>query len=283
MIDTKSILEHVNIVDVIRADIGEPIKESGRYLFWHCPFHTGDNSPSLAATPDNGRWHCFGCGKSGDAIGWKKEYCQMSFREACEKLNNNGPSNPVNCKKLNSFQRQLEKPLPDELQQQWKSVIETCERSLWDNGGQSARDYLHNRGLKDETLQLPFFRVGYSPGMKIEGVWVERGIVLPCFTVKPNLDIDYVQYIKIRRPGQNPKYKKLSGQGSDLSGLFGAHWLPGSDIVFMVEGEFDVLLLLQEAGDLVGAATLGKRWRPLQFWKIWKIPFGSRAYYYSLR
>ena len=93
--------------------------------------------------------------------------------------------------------------------------------------------------------------------MKISGIPVERGIVLPCFTTTLDMDIEYVSYIKVRRPAGHPKYKKLSGNGAKLSGLYGAEWCAGSDVIFLTEGEFDCLLLCQEAGDLVGVGTLG--------------------------
>ena len=32
-----------------------------------CPFHA-DMNPSLLATLDNGRWHCFGCDRGGTAV-----------------------------------------------------------------------------------------------------------------------------------------------------------------------------------------------------------------------
>ena len=51
-----------------------------------------------------------------------------------------------------------------------------------------------------------------------------------------------------------PKYRKLKG---GRKGLFGADTVRGSDIVIVTEGEFDAMLLYQEAGDLVGVCTLG--------------------------
>jgi DNA primase len=256
VIDTKAILETADLIRLLEIDLGPSMRRSGRYQFWHCPFHAGDKNPSFAVTEDNGRYHCFGCGKSGDAITWMREYKHLSFVEACSQLERGHSGIFANQSQRKNHPEQL-KTMPDSLQATWKAVIKVCEKNLWSDIGKRARKYLNGRGLNDDTLHNPFFRIGYSPGIKINNIWIERGIVLPCFTVKSDLKIDFIHYIKIRRPSNKPKYKKLAGGGCSLSGLYGAQNLLGPDIIFFTEGEFDTLLLHQEAGDLLGVATLG--------------------------
>ncbi len=68
----------------------------GRYVKLHgsadrltglCPFHT-DRNPSLVVFTASGTFHCFGCGKRGDAITFVREIEGLSFREALERLEN---------------------------------------------------------------------------------------------------------------------------------------------------------------------------------------------------
>jgi DNA primase len=60
--------------------------------------------------------------------------------------------------------------------------------------------------------------------------------------------------INVRRSNKSPKYMQIKGgQGA----VFGLDTLPSHTTAFLVEGEFDALLLEQEAGDLVGVCTLG--------------------------
>jgi len=70
-IDTDSLLSYVDLLGLIERDTGragrKSGRKSGRWVLFPCPFHD-DGTPSLAVTPDNGRWHCFGCGKGGDAL-----------------------------------------------------------------------------------------------------------------------------------------------------------------------------------------------------------------------
>lgn len=262
-IDTKVINSSVNLIFIIEQDLNSPIKRSGKWAFFGCPFHD-DRDPSLGVTKD--RYYCFGCGASGDAINWMMEFRKLSFLDACKALSQNGIVIDTNYQRphLTEVNTVAKKDRPDDLQASWREIIDVCQGLLWSGSGAMARDYLHGRGLTDEVLKSPFFRVGYSEGQKIAGIWVDKGIVLPCFTVISDVSIDYVSYIKIRRgkswiykPDDTSKYRKLYGQGSNLFGLYGAEFVKGADIVFIVEGEFDSLLLHQEAGDLVGVCTLG--------------------------
>lgn len=253
-IDTNSLLQGVDLVDVIASDLGDPAKVSGRYTFFRCPFHA-DDDPSFAVTMD--RYYCFGCHASGDAIKWLMDYRKLTFLQSCEALSPSsvktvGQSRPID---LTATIVARQNKRPDEYQSSWKAIIDECQNLLWSDKGKGALDYLHGRGLKDKTLRSPFFRVGYSDGRRIADIWVDRGIVLPCFTVDQDSKVDYVDYIKIRHgKGVMPKYRKLAGGGK---GLYGADTIRGSDIVIVTEGEFDCLLLKQEAGDLVGVCTLG--------------------------
>jgi len=252
--DTKALLQDVNLVDLITSDLGQPVKVSGKYVFYRCPFHD-DNNPSFAVTPD--RYYCFGCGASGDAINWLMDYRKLTFRDACEVLSPSGVKHVGQSRPVNLTERLTARQdrRSDDYQGSWKAIIDECQELLWSDHGKRALEYLHGRGLKDDTLRSPFFRVGYSDGRKINDIWVDRGIVLPCFSVGQDSQVDYVDYIKIRHSAKElPKYRKLKG---GQKGLFGAEMVRGSDIVIVTEGEFDCMLLNQEAGDLVGVCTLG--------------------------
>ncbi len=128
--------------------------------------------------------------------------------------------------------------------------------------GDRARAHLHARGLREETLRV--WRIGFQPqegrrdpadqwGFRADAdgkpAWmrVPRGIVIPWL-----LD-DQLWQLKIRTNRQQPKYLAISG-GHPC--LFGADTLVMGEPAILTEGEFDALLLWQEAGDLVGIATL---------------------------
>ncbi len=54
--------------------------------FTSCPFHSGDNTPSLKIYPDNRGWWCFGCGAHGDVIDFVRQFFGLNFQDACRKI-----------------------------------------------------------------------------------------------------------------------------------------------------------------------------------------------------
>ena len=64
---------------------GIELKRRGRTLFGLCPFHE-EKTASFAVSQGAGLFHCFGCGASGDVIGFVVRFHRISFREALERL-----------------------------------------------------------------------------------------------------------------------------------------------------------------------------------------------------
>jgi len=53
----------------------------GKGDFWACcPFH-GEKSPSFSVSPTKQFYHCFGCGKNGNAISFLMDHAGMNFVE----------------------------------------------------------------------------------------------------------------------------------------------------------------------------------------------------------
>jgi DNA primase len=76
---------------IARADVVEivgryvQLKKTGANFSGLCPFHT-EKSPSFTVSPTKQFYHCFGCGKSGNAIGFLIDYAGMNFPEAVKDL-----------------------------------------------------------------------------------------------------------------------------------------------------------------------------------------------------
>lgn len=82
-IDTARLLAGVDIVEIVGADL--PLKRAGVEFSACCPFHT-EATPSFMVSKSKQLYYCFGCGATGDAISWLREYHSLSFQEACERL-----------------------------------------------------------------------------------------------------------------------------------------------------------------------------------------------------
>ena len=55
--------------------------------FIRCPFHRGDNAPSLKAYAHS--WHCFGCNSGSSIVDFVMKYENVGFREAVERCDKN--------------------------------------------------------------------------------------------------------------------------------------------------------------------------------------------------
>jgi DNA primase len=81
--DLEEVRRRASIVDV--ASDYMQVRRAGRLFKAICPFHQ-EKTPSLSIDPIKNLYHCFGCGKGGDAISLVRELEQLSFPEAVERL-----------------------------------------------------------------------------------------------------------------------------------------------------------------------------------------------------
>lgn len=76
-------LARVDVVDIVGRYV--PLKKGGANFMGLCPFH-GEKSPSFSVSPAKQFYHCFGCGKNGNAISFLMEHAGMGFVEAVQDL-----------------------------------------------------------------------------------------------------------------------------------------------------------------------------------------------------
>ena len=79
----QELLARVDVVDVVGRYV--PLKKGGANFMGLCPFH-GEKSPSFSVSPAKQFYHCFGCGKNGNAISFLMEHAGMGFVEAVNDL-----------------------------------------------------------------------------------------------------------------------------------------------------------------------------------------------------
>ena len=77
------LLVRVDIVDLIDSHV--PLKKTGANYVARCPFHT-EKTPSFSVNRNKQFFHCFGCGASGNAIGFLMDFSHLDFIEAVEDL-----------------------------------------------------------------------------------------------------------------------------------------------------------------------------------------------------
>ncbi|MDQ3167434.1 MAG: DNA primase [Chloroflexota bacterium] len=75
--------DRTDIVDLIGQYVD--LKKTGRSFKGLCPFHQ-EKTPSFIVFPDSGNFHCFGCGRGGDAFTFYMDVERVEFREALQEL-----------------------------------------------------------------------------------------------------------------------------------------------------------------------------------------------------
>lgn len=79
----QDLLARVDVVEVVGRYV--QLKKGGANYMGLCPFH-GEKSPSFSVSPSKQFYHCFGCGKNGNAIGFLMDHAGLGFVEAVQEL-----------------------------------------------------------------------------------------------------------------------------------------------------------------------------------------------------
>jgi len=146
-----------DIVEVVSAHTD--LRRQGARYVGLCPFHE-ERTPSFSVEPTEKLYHCFGCGAGGDVIKFVEEKDGLGFAEAVEMLADRYGV---------ELEREQEDPRAEAKRQRRRRLEQLLERSaafyanyLWESEeAGKARDYLAQRGLREEVLRA--FGVGYAP------------------------------------------------------------------------------------------------------------------------
>ena len=272
---------------------------TGRGDYWACcPFH-GEKSPSFHCEDRKGRYHCFGCGVSGDHFRFLMELDGVPFNEAVQQIADiAGVALPAPDPETERRERERHNLF---------DVMELATRffqeQLQSAGGAKARAYLRDRGLTGRTIES--FRLGYSSDSRnaLKEFLASKGVakeqIEACGLVVHGPDIP-VSYDRFRdrimfpilssrekviafggralSPDAPAKYlnsneTELFSKGQVLFNFTRARRAMGSDgtgTVIAVEGYMDVIALAQ-AGVENAVAPLGTALTENQLQLLWKM------------
>ncbi len=151
-----------DIVEVIGAYL--PLKKAGANFTALCPFHK-EKTPSFNVNPHRQIFHCFGCHKGGDVFTFVKEYENIGFMDAVRRLAERAKiplefdSRPGEQQSRHVKDQLLE--IHEKIAQRWQNCLAS------EAAGQTARDYLQQRGVSDEAINCsasaPRRKAGTTP------------------------------------------------------------------------------------------------------------------------
>jgi len=160
-IKEQSVREVVAATDMVEVVNGRTaLRRSGARWTGRCPFHE-ERTPSFSVNPVEKLYHCFGCGKGGDAITFVRESESLDFVEAVEWLAER--FRVTLDYEETSPQLEASRQRRDRLYALLEQATAFYERHLWESpAGEPVRAYLTDRGLLEPVCRE--FRLGLSPG-----------------------------------------------------------------------------------------------------------------------
>ena len=280
----QELLSRTDVVEIVGRYV--QLKKGGANFMGLCPFH-GEKSPSFSVSPAKQFYHCFGCGKNGNAISFLMDHAGMTFVEAVKDLAQQyGLQVPEDDASPQDRARAVEQR---EKQITLSSVLEkacTAYRKQLKNSSKAV-EYLKGRGLSGEVAKQ--YGLGYAPeGWRSlasvfpnyeELLLVESGLVILnteegqddkrydrfrdriMFPIR-NIKGDCIGFGGRVLGDEKPKYLNspetpVFSKGRELYGLFEArNALRDQGYVLVTEGYMDVVALAQ-LGFPNAVATLG--------------------------
>jgi DNA primase len=149
--------DRIDIVEVIGESV--KLRKTGKNFTGFCPFHPNTRTPAFVIFPESGTWRCFGaCNEGGDVFSFVMKKEGWDFREALQSLARRAG---VELRPETPEQRAAEETL-----ERVRGLLEAAltfyrHNLLQTSNGAPVLDYLHGRGLSDQTLEN--FEIGFAP------------------------------------------------------------------------------------------------------------------------
>lgn len=216
--EIQRIRDTTRISDVIGRFVTWDMKKSnpGRADWWApCPFH-GEKNASFHCEDGKGRYHCFGCGESGDVFKFLQEKAGLTFPEAVAELGGTAEKSQISPAERERARRDRERRIAADRVKQERKQESTRERAfrLWKEGeplaGTLAETYLRRRGV-DFEFSFPSLR--FHASMRHP----ETGDRSPCLMAAVQAPDD--RFLGIWRIYLSPDGGKLTGVEAEKLGL----------------------------------------------------------------
>jgi DNA primase len=187
----QELLARADVVEIVGRYV--QLKKGGANFMGLCPFH-GEKSPSFSVSPAKQFYHCFGCGKNGNAISFLMDHAGMTFIEAVKDLAQQyGLQVPEEEGSAQDRARALEqRQKQNTLTGVLEKAGEAYRRQLKDSPRAVA--YFKGRGVSGEIAKQ--FGLGYAPeGWRSlasvfphydDPLLVESGLVISSMAASPN-------------------------------------------------------------------------------------------------
>lgn len=153
----EDIKQRIDLVDVVSQTV--KLKRTGKNYIGFCPFHSNTRTPAFVVFPDSQSWRCFGqCNEGGDLFGFVMKRDNLDFQEALKQLADKAGVTLKPQTQADQKHDQERETLVDIME---AAVAFYRKQMLETEPGKKALNYLHKRGLTDETIKT--WGLGYAP------------------------------------------------------------------------------------------------------------------------
>ena len=268
LVDLAALKQRHPLAEVVTA-AGVQLRGQGRVRQGLCPFHD-ETEGSFTVYGDTARFHCFGCGASGDVLDFVQRTEGLTLPQAIRRLDSGaGLAAPAHGRSpaLDSRSRPHSTARPPRDPALLTAAARCYHRALWRYP--HGRAYLATRGISTATAKR--LGLGYAPGRGLRGALATTGYSgerqrasglfvaggaerFAGMVVVPAVRDRQVQWLAGRAiaPERTPRFQTLPGP-KPLLGL--GRLGPAPELVVLTEGLFDWLTLVE--WDLPAAAVLG--------------------------
>ncbi len=152
--DIAQVRAATDIVALISEHVA--LKKSGRRWSGLCPFHA-EKTPSFSVNAEEGRYYCFGCRASGDAITFVREVQHLDFVDAVRQLADRAGIELHEDANASAARHERQ-----ELLGAMSAAVDWYhDRLLHAPDARPAREYLTSRGIGGDLARQ--FRLGWAP------------------------------------------------------------------------------------------------------------------------
>ena len=158
----REVIERIHAAAKIEEVVSDyvTLRKRGANLIGLCPFHN-EKTGSFTVSPSKGIYKCFGCGVSGNAVGFIMEIEQCSYIDAVKQLGKKYHIEvPEREMTAEEQQRQDDREsmfVVNDFANKW------FQQQLWETqeGQAIGLSYFRERGLRDDIIRK--YQLGYSP------------------------------------------------------------------------------------------------------------------------
>ena len=154
----QDIVSRIDIVDVVGEFV--KLKRRGQNHLGLCPFHN-EKTPSFTVSQSKEIYKCFGCGRSGNTIGFLMEHEKYSYVEALRWLAARYNVEVVETETTDAQRQQQQAAESLFILNGFARDFFVSQLKDSDTGRDIAATYLQERGFTPETIAL--FQMGYAP------------------------------------------------------------------------------------------------------------------------